>query len=242
MIQANLIPIARQDIRARRVRLRRWLTACTCYCILLVAAYGMAQGVWGTTDPVLDRDVVHVSDDISFAKAEIGKVQPRLQDAKLTLAASRAVGDQPDWSALLALLASQLNDPKAERFPGLEAAQARLEALAWTIHPNYAPILNDIIDRQLHNIVLAACSVDPIPELQPGAGAPQAAVNAQSAQGARYLVVIRGLGKTPGSVSQFVLRLEQTDLFQKVTLIESKRTATGEREAVNFRIECVLGK
>mgnify|MGYP002623902203 FL=1 len=245
MIQANLIPLARQDIRVRRIRLRRWLTFCTFYCVLLVAAYGLAQGLLSTTDLVLDRDVVQVSEDISFAQEEIAKVQPRLADAKLTLAASRAVGDQPDWSALVALLASELRGSEAIRFSEMSVARAQLEALAWGVQPNLTSVLDTVIDRQLHNIVLSTCELEPIPEVAtaPSNGAPASTLSGDDpAARRRYQLAVHGLGRTPGTVSQFVLRLEKTNLFERVTLIESKRIATGDQEVVSFRIQCVLGK
>jgi len=49
---------------------------------------------------------------------------------------------------------------------------------------------------------------------------------------------INGLGRSRAALSQFVRRLEQTELFGHVALTETRRTAVGTGQAVAFRLVC----
>jgi hypothetical protein len=51
---------------------------------------------------------------------------------------------------------------------------------------------------------------------------------------------LNGHGKTPESVSQYVLRLERTDLFDMVNLERTERDPIGAGEATSFSIQCPL--
>ena len=53
-------------------------------------------------------------------------------------------------------------------------------------------------------------------------------------------MTIPGVGRPQLAVSQFALRLEQTQLFAKVRLVETNRTTLDRLEAVAFVIECSL--
>jgi hypothetical protein len=56
----------------------------------------------------------------------------------------------------------------------------------------------------------------------------------------RGVLKVDGLGQSQQSVAQFVIRLEQIDLFRTVKLIETRREPIGELHAVAFRIECMF--
>jgi hypothetical protein len=240
MIQANLIPIPRRLARQRRSRVRKWVTVCTVYCVMLVAAYGALHAVWGHSGDVLEQDVVMVAGDITATEKEMKLVQPKLTDARLTLDASRGVGSQPDWSVLLALLAGEMRE--AEHGDALRLARQGMEGAALAVnapaelHALVAPML-EVASRQ---IVLASCELEPLRDLAP-------AVNAASGPSAAptqpsYTLVLTGMGLSQGAISRYVLRLEQTGLFDRVTLVESKRMPFGDSEAVSFRIGCTMGE
>ena len=55
-----------------------------------------------------------------------------------------------------------------------------------------------------------------------------------------YTLQLSGMARDPLAVSNFVLRLERTGLFQRVTLGQSQRREVSGGEAVGFRIECRL--
>jgi len=54
----------------------------------------------------------------------------------------------------------------------------------------------------------------------------------------QYRLELNGFGRTQTSVSQFVLRLEQMQIFNSVRLVNSNRKALLNNEAVSFSIEC----
>jgi len=63
-----------------------------------------------------------------------------------------------------------------------------------------------------------------------------------SVQGAeqQYELELSGFGRTQTSVSQFVLRLEQMQMFDKVELVNSRRQAFLSNKAVAFSIKCSM--
>jgi Tfp pilus assembly protein PilN len=56
----------------------------------------------------------------------------------------------------------------------------------------------------------------------------------------QYHLELSGFGRTQTSVSQFVLRLEQMQMFDSVELISSRRQSFLNSEAVSFNIECSI--
>ena len=54
----------------------------------------------------------------------------------------------------------------------------------------------------------------------------------------RYRLKLSGFGRTQSSVSQFVLSLERTSVFESVRLINSYRQAFLDGQAIAFSIEC----
>jgi hypothetical protein len=136
-------------------------------------------------------------------------VKDELTLAEATLRASRSISEQPDWSALMALLAAKAGD----------------------------------------EIVLKTCLVRPrdldhavaSPRSQ-GQGAVDGATGATQPPPAEPSMVLglSGLGLSQAAVSQFILRLEGTRLFAKVTLIDTSRASFERMDVVGFRIECSL--
>lgn len=55
-----------------------------------------------------------------------------------------------------------------------------------------------------------------------------------------FIVELNGYGKTHHAVSQFVLRLERTELFSRITLEESRREAYLQGQAIAFHLSCHL--
>ena len=54
----------------------------------------------------------------------------------------------------------------------------------------------------------------------------------------QYTLELNGFGRTQTSASQFVLRLEQMEMFDTVELVNSRRQNFMDGEAVVFKIEC----
>ena len=247
MIQANLIPIARRLARQRQHRIRRWVSICTVYCILVVAAYGTLEAMWGHGDQLIEEDVSKLTEELAQTDKELKTVAPKLQEARLTLAASMAVGSQPDWSILLALLAREMRE-QDEATATLRRALIDTHELSLT--DSSAPKQTNQAEQGNENklIVLSHCELLPVSDaasVVPAAGAANgspATSLAPAVTHSRYTLALSGMGRSQAAISQYVLRLENTGLFDRVTLIESKLAPFGGGEAVSFRIGCTLGE
>lgn len=106
----NLIPRVRIDARHRRERGRRWVSGGLVYCLSLVLVWAAARALWGGPDHATARQLDDTGVQIEDTRAALALLQPRLADLQTTLAASRTIGDQPDFSILLSLLASLLDE------------------------------------------------------------------------------------------------------------------------------------
>ena len=106
----NLVPFERRQAARRRVRRRGWLTACTVY-----ALCGIVAGLFVHLDPrdedhTLWRDHAQMPSQVADALSEVASLRGQLELALAELRARNAVGRQPDWSVLLALLTRALGD------------------------------------------------------------------------------------------------------------------------------------
>jgi len=110
MTGANLIPAARREAKQRRARQRVWIVICCLYGALLVTGYGVCHGLLGTDDRALDNQARKAAARVSAFQRRLADLQGKLDEAQRKLQANLAVGDQPDWSVLLTLLADTLDD------------------------------------------------------------------------------------------------------------------------------------
>src|SRR5256885_5819983 len=99
----NLIPAKYRDARRRQKRARAWFTICGGYAVVLAVAYvgvATALGDGGTSAADLAKTRQQV-DELNRAS---GMLKIQLRDAQTKLGVARTVGDQPDWSPLLAVV------------------------------------------------------------------------------------------------------------------------------------------
>ncbi len=112
-------------------------------------------------------------------------------------------------------------------------------------HPDWSTVLV-LLSRELGNeVVLKGCRLEPV-----GAGSRNGQVGLFDAskkpavstplERRRYRLKLTGFGKSQTVVSQFVLRLEQFDLFEEVRLTKSNRQSFLNGQAVAFEIECSI--
>ena len=142
----------------------------------------------------------------------IAEIRAKLAAAQSTLRANQGIVAQPDWSILLALLGKQVNNDVV-----LKSCHVR---------PGNTP-------RGVFN---AAPKAEPrrVPSRQPDAG------SAPPAETVPYILETTGLADDHQAANAFVLRLEKTRLFSKVTLLDTARESFLEKNKVNFRVECTL--
>jgi hypothetical protein len=108
--------------------------------------------------------------------------------------------------------------------------------------PDWSLLLAMVAKNLNDDVVLERCSLAPVdtgPDDKPSA-TPAGAARAEEVLYQRYLLDLSGFAQTQTGVSQFVLRLEKSRLFEGVRLIRTQRRPFMDGQAVSFRIECAL--
>ena len=123
----------------------------------------------------------------------------------------------------------------------LAAARATIEANRTVAEqPDWSILLALLAKTTGEDVVLRSVLVAP----PPNAPSP-APVNGKpgSAPAAPEVVLeLTGVGQSQLAVSQHVLRLEQTGLFSKVTLLDTGREAYVNSNVIAFRLQCHFGE
>ena len=117
----NLIPVARREAKQQQTRVRLWLTGCAVYAALWIAAFVAAQVVVGSGDRVLRAKYVEASAQVQEVEEAVAALRGQIGRDEVRLASGQAVGEQPDWSLLLAMLSSALGDETVLRSIRLKA-------------------------------------------------------------------------------------------------------------------------
>ena len=118
----NLIPRPRLYAAAARKRLRHWTWAVTGYAMVLLAGYAAcaaALSVDGDDHALMLEKTTRQIDELNNANASL---KPELAEAHTKLAVARTMGDQPDWSLLLAIISSTVDDEIVLTSTKLDAA------------------------------------------------------------------------------------------------------------------------
>lgn len=214
MKSVNLIPAPRQVAKRRRVHLRRCAAMCAAWAVLLVVAAVAIRVVWGGDGDAQAGDrLAAVSDDIARTERAMAETRNQLAAAQSTLRAHEAIANQPDWSILLAVLARKIGDDVVLK--GVRVHPAGASASAARTDPR-------------RTTVMAA----------PGAGGPGGAGGPIAEP--PFVLEASGMAKTHAAANRFVLELEKTGLFAKVTLLDTAREPFLVGEAIAFRLECSL--
>ena len=106
----NLIPAPRRRAKACRARLRNWLTACIGYGGLLAVIALVCQASWRSRPAALADEITRTEERIRTSERTIADLKKELAANQWKLDSCLAVGKQPDWSILLAVLADCLGD------------------------------------------------------------------------------------------------------------------------------------
>ncbi len=122
----NLIPTERREARRRRVHLHAWLGGCVLYAVVWLAVFLVARVIVVSDDRALQEQLEGVQVRVEQAKASVAGGRADLAEARAGLEANLAVGRQPDWSVLLALLATTLGDEVVLRTCRLEPVSGPL--------------------------------------------------------------------------------------------------------------------
>lgn len=222
----NLIPSSILAARARRVRLRFWIT--------INAALGIAAASFlfvarPQTNGLVDRLEAEHEDarsQLASAQEQLAHHAQMLREARTNLAVARRIGARPDFSGLLQTVAREL-DPRAS-----------LDLLM------IAPLAADQPDPRGPEAIAQAAAAQAAAVLAAVTGAaPQPATPAAAPKPARdrYEVMLSGIATTAGVASEFVLRLDQTGYFSNVRLVSTSGRDIDELRAVEFQITGTLG-
>lgn len=122
----------------------------------------------------------------------------------------------------------------------LAEAQATLRARrAVSDQPDWGLLLVALSARLDQQAVLSGCILEPAG--QAGQGSAQRNDAQQKLiRPSKYTLSLTGLTRTQDAASSIAIALEQTGLFEYVTLLEARRAGFKGEEAVTFRLECAL--
>ena len=99
-----------------------------------------------------------------------------------------------------------------------------------TDQPDWSMLLIYLAEELLgDDVVLAGCMLEPLTE-----------EGQNHNQNTSMLVRLAGYGKSAPAVSQFVLRLEESSLFNKVTLEKTNREPFLNGQAIVFEVHCLM--
>ncbi len=105
MIRVDLIPRQRIERRHRRRRLQVWLAIVAAYAACVLAGALGIRIADSRDDRKLRQALTLRRETTTSAIRAVQEMGTLVTNASIRLAANRAVGDQPDWSVLLAILA-----------------------------------------------------------------------------------------------------------------------------------------
>lgn len=106
----NLMPAARRMARQRSVRLRRWAVACAAWAVALALGYAAYRASWDPGPADLPQRIDEQHARAQQLQTAIHSQATQLASTTRLLRANAAVEAQPDWSALLAMIANALGE------------------------------------------------------------------------------------------------------------------------------------
>lgn len=134
----------------------------------------------------------------------------------------------------------------------LTAAESTLRGnQAIAAQPDWSVLLAVLGQMVGGDVVLKSCHVRPVnpntdgqrPDARRAAPRAQAEPTVAKTSAAQpFILEAAGIAKDYTSANQFVLRLEQTGLFAKVTLLDTGREAFFDKNAIAFRLECAMNQ
>jgi hypothetical protein len=210
MTVINLIPMQIQHAKARRRRIRAWAMIAIGWCSTLAIAYAGFYLKFAYPVHSLDAELNQAATNIDEIEHNLATTRAQIQELSQKLDSNRRAVIHPDWSILLALLSDSLGD---DIVLGTASVSRGEEAIAIPVQKT------------------AAAPAPPTPIAKVAIKPPAAPT---------WTLSIQGLGRTPTAVSQFVLRLESTGLFDHVDPQKITREPFRNAEATAFRIECQM--
>ncbi len=137
-ITVNLVALAHRELQHKKARIRFWLMTSGAYGLCWLVVFMLVGATSLNDDTVFRQELDQLNAFVSSAESELAQMRGELGRINVELATSRAIGRQPDWSILLALLSSTLGDNITLRSCALERSRGPLPRGATTGAP--APV------------------------------------------------------------------------------------------------------
>ena len=206
----NLVPWSRQTELRVRKRAGFWAATLGAHAFAAALCWITVASRSASNGAVLTKELAKLADESQSLQATSNRLRAEFVSASATLATAREVGDHPDWGLLFSLL-----------------ARLRGDAIAL-----------EVCELEPRNPAADAGSA-PAPGAPPGSAAPSAAPKPGGAPRG-YTLRIGGVGADQRSVAQFVLRLEETGLFSRVSILETRPRAESADSLIAFRIDAQM--
>jgi Tfp pilus assembly protein PilN len=100
--------------------------------------------------------------------------------------------------------------------------------------PDWSRLLRLLADRRGNDVALSSITLEP-----PASGA---ARRGDAATPAGFSLVVEGVARGQAAATSYVLRLEQSEVFDRMTLAETRSRDFRGEPAVGFRLEAELGR
>ena len=213
----NLIPAPRLAARQRRAHRRYCAAGCVAWAVFSLALAGAAHAIWHEQDPQAPERLAKVVDEMQRTERVTTTLRAQLSAAQSTLRANQAIVSQPDWSILLGVLGREAVDDVV-----LKGCKVRVGVPS----RGSAPAPRADARRP------GARQTPPTPSDAAAAQAPEPT----------FILDASGMALDHAAANRFLLRLEQTGLFSKVTLLDTTREPFFDRNAIAFRLECALNQ
>jgi Tfp pilus assembly protein PilN len=155
-------------------------------------------------------------------------------------------------------LGNELNDARDRiRASGLNVKMLKKQLVAarWKLdtfrgvgkQPDWSVVLTMLADGLGSDVVLKSCelgdaamTVNTLPTARGPVKSHTVGLTEEQKQ-MRFVMGVAGFGRSQTAVSQFVLRLERSGLFDSVRIVSTIREPFLDDKAIAFRLECRLG-
>ena len=142
---------------------------------------------------------------------------------------------------------TDMNRSISALLPELSEAKLTLDASrAMQKQPDWSVLLALLANLQGDQIVMRNVQTKPMGGGHVAAGGSEVVsaeeISAAGDNRSGYQLVLGGMGKTQNAISQFVLRLEQCGLFERVRVIMTNREGFMSDHAVSFELLCTMGR
>ena len=143
--------------------------------------------------------------------------------------------------------ATGMNRSISALLPELSEVKLTLDASrAMQKQPDWSVLLALLANLQGGQIVMRNVQTKPMGGGHVAAGGSEVVsaeeISAAGDNRSGYKLVLGGMGKTQNAISQFVLRLEQCGLFERVRVIMTNRESFMSDHAVSFELLCTMGR